>query len=247
MSLQTLTVTENYSALNILRFTQLTTAMTSIETWAATTNLDITQLAKDVFGSSYVFNNDGVQTLATALMDSTAKLADNETVQGSWTFSNTVAFDGVVTSTSTFTSSGQMRAKAYKLTSNQSIPDATATAITLNTEAYDVGSLHDTATNTSRLTIPSGGAGIYDFHGQATFAVNATGRREIYIYKNGSEVARTVQLTASASVQSLFQVSFQDTANVSDYYEMFVYQNSGGALDVVQGANVTYFSGMKVW
>jgi len=118
MSLQTLTVTENYSALNILRFTQLTTAMTSIETWAATTNLDITQLAKDVFGSSYVFNNDGVQTLATALMDSTAKLADNETVQGSWTFSNTVAFDGVVTSTSTFTSSGQMRAKSYKLTSN---------------------------------------------------------------------------------------------------------------------------------
>ena len=43
----------------------------------------------------------------------------------------------------------------------QSVPASTFTVLTFDSEDYDVGGLHSTVTNTSRLTVPSGGDGLY--------------------------------------------------------------------------------------
>ena len=158
MAFTTLSVTENYAALQILRKAHLTQAIvTDIETHInSVVKANIEQLAADVFPDSYVFNNDGAQTEGTDLKTAAGLLADNETVTGNWTFSGSLSFSNTVTSTSTFSSSGQTRAKAYLVTANQSISDATETAVAFNSESFDVGGMHDNSTNNSRLTIPSG-------------------------------------------------------------------------------------------
>jgi hypothetical protein len=107
--------------------------------------------------------------------------------------------------------------------------------------------LHDNSTNPSRITIPSGGSGIYIFNAQVTFDNNNTGRREVYIYKNGSQIAVSKLFNPDATQDSVLTIFVQSPCSVSDYFEVFVYQNSGGALDVVQGQASTFFSALKVW
>jgi hypothetical protein len=77
------------------------------------------------------------------------------------------------------------RARVFRST-NQSISDSTATAITHDSERYDIGSLHSTSSNTSRLTVPAGGDGLWCVGGCAEFAANATGSRILDIWVNGS-------------------------------------------------------------
>lgn len=247
-SITALDVTEPYAALTVLKQSQLNSMVDSIEDYInAQLRLNLVQLAIDTMGDSYAFTDDGVASLATPLADLAGKLADNEIVTGAWTFSGAVAFSAAVTSTSTFTSSGQNRARAYRTTSNQSLSDATATAISLGAESYDVGAMHDNSTNPSRITIPTGGSGTYSFVGQITFDNNATGRREIAIYKNGSKVAENKNFTSDGTEDTAIQVFFLDSSSQGDYYELYGYQNRGGALDVIFGEFKTFFAAHKLW
>lgn len=248
MAIDDLNVTENYAALQILRQSQLNTAMTSIENWVNTrAKLNLIQIGLDVFGNTYSFNNDGLQTRVTPLVDSAAILTENETVQGSWTFNNTVAFNQAVSFAGIQSSSGQPRVKAYVNAANQSIPDSLATALAYTNEVYDVANMHDNGLNTTRLTVPTGGGGIYQLHAQATFAASAVGRREISIFKNGSVIAKHTYFAVDGAIDLVGQVSVQDTAAVGDFYTALVFQNSGGALDVKFGPTVSFFSAIKVW
>lgn len=248
MAIPTFNATENYDALRILRETHLNSLASSVEVQFNTyTKTNFEQLGLDIFGASYAFNNDGVATRATALLNAAALLADNETVTGAWTFSGATTFSNTVTSSSTFTSTGQMKAQVYLTTANQSITTATVTAISFNAENFDTGAMHDNGSSPSRLTIPVGGAGVYMFYGQVTFDNNVTGRREIYIYKSGSLVAKAKYFTPDATEDTVLNISYIDNASVADYYEIQVYQNSGAGLDVVNGSTNTFFSAIKVW
>lgn len=248
MTIPNSNITENYSAFNILRQSQLNTAMDYIDTQFNTyTKLNFVQIGLDVFGNTYDYNNDGLATYPTPLIDLAAKLADNDTVTGAWTFTGTLTIQNTVTSTSTFTSSGQMRCKAFLDTATQSIPNNTNTAINFNNEVYDVGSMHDNAINNNRVVIPSNGAGLYSFKAQVTFDTNATGKREIAIYKNGVVLCASRCFTNSGTEQTILTTEVDDQSSAADYYEVIVYQNSGGALSVVNGSALTFFSCMKVW
>jgi len=249
MAFTTLSVTENYDVLKILRKAHLTQAfITDIETHINNVvKLNAEQIAKDTLGNSYVYDNDGVANLVTPLIDQAALLADNETVTGSWTFSGTVAYSAAVSSTSTFSSSGQPRSRGYVSGSNQSITDATITPINLPSETYDVASMHDVAVNNERLTVPSGGSGVYSLNAQITFANNATGRREVAIYKNGSKIGEVKEFNPDGTENTVLNITLHDTAIANDYYDVRVFQNSTGALNVILGERVSFFSAMKVW
>jgi|SRR3990167_4541181 len=248
MAIPALNITENYAALAILRQTHLNTAMTSIETYVeANVRLNLNQLALDCFGAAYTLDSDGLANQATPLIDLCAQLAQNETVTGNWTFNGSTSLAGTLSSTSTLTSSGQQRARAWRNTTNQSLADATTTGISFNAETYDVGSMHDNAVNPTRITVPAGGAGTYDFKAQVTFAANVTGRREVYIYKNGSQIAEVKEFGNSATEETALQVSCHDTAAAADFYEVFAFQNSTAALDVVLGERVTFFTAHRDW
>jgi hypothetical protein len=117
-------------------------------------------------------------------------------------------------------------------TANQTVSNATMTALTFNTELLDSNTFHDNSTNTSRITIPTGYAGKYLVFGQATFAGSATGIRLIKIIKNGSGDGPDIESGAMAANQTPLTQQFIVDLAVGDYLEMNVYQTSGGNLDV---------------
>ena len=116
----------------------------------------------------------------------------------------------------------------------QSIPDATWTAFTWNTEDYDTDSIHDLVTNTERLTVPSGVTKVR-LAGMSGFTANGTGQRHFKITKNGGGFAGDAIFTWPTADATTIHYGPVASAIVAvtggDYFEMEVYQNSGGALN----------------
>jgi hypothetical protein len=123
----------------------------------------------------------------------------------------------------------------------QSIPNNVATAVTFGSEYYDTDSFHDTSTNTSRITIPSGLGGYYLFTGSGEWANNTTGRRWMFLYKNGSVVSEFELIPQGATATATgfyFQVV---SAVATDYFELYVQQTSGGDLNFYPQNTVGFF------
>jgi hypothetical protein len=122
---------------------------------------------------------------------------------------------------------------AVKKTAAQSINNATFTAITWDSEDFDIGSYHDNSTNNSRITIPSGKTGYFLLSGVISFAANATGNRGVELRKNGSGVDYIFFLAPAAVANApAFPFSFTISLAAADYLELFAYQTSSGALNV---------------
>jgi len=111
-------------------------------------------------------------------------------------------------------------------TTNKVASTATWTAIPWDAERFDTNAFHDNVTNNTRFTIPAGKAGKYQVSGIIGNDSNATGVRYINIRKNGADYAVTL-FPANANEPSMIVSCIMDLA-VSDYVEIFVYQNSGG-------------------
>ena len=247
-TITTLNATEGYASLTILTQAQLNAMVASIETYCNTQlRLNLEQMAYDVLGDTYSFNDDGVQTRINPVVTDYAQKAAAESITGAWSFSNNLSFTGKVSSTNTFTSTGQQRVRCYLTTLDQSLADATAAAILFNAETYDVGLLHDVGSNPNRITIPANASGTYIFNAQVTFDANVTGRREIYLYKNGAKIAETKLFGNSATEETVLNIYCQELCTDGDFFEVYAYQNSSGALDVLKGERVTFFSCIKVW
>jgi len=121
----------------------------------------------------------------------------------------------------------------------QSIPNNTATAVTWDSEQIDTNTFHSTATNTSRITIPSGKDGKYLIFGGVAYDNNTTGYRNTHLYKNGANV-RIHGMTASAEYPtSQIQTTILDLV-ATDYLEIFIEQNSGGTRTIYKGNSSIY-------
>jgi len=114
----------------------------------------------------------------------------------------------------------------------QSIGSASHTALTFNAEEWDADALHSTGANTSRITIPTGGAGVWWVHLNAMWAPNATGQRIARFYKNGAAVGPVAYVVGAATYEMAHNLVGLITVADADYLEAFVYQNSGGNLDI---------------
>lgn len=127
---------------------------------------------------------------------------------------------------------------------NQSISNATWTALTFDSEVYDTDGMHSTSTNTSRLTCVT--AGKYLVHAAVTFAANATGSRWAAIKKNGSFYANESRPNAGSGSTVVFHIDLLVDLAVNNYVELFVLQTSGGNLDVNGGNAVTAFAAQRL-
>ncbi len=107
-------------------------------------------------------------------------------------------------------------------------------ALTFNAERVDVGPMHDTSTNTGRLTVPSGGGGFYMIGGCIEFAANATGLRGIQIRLNGSTII-AIHEAPSIGAGSDHPVAVATTYQLAagDYVELMGKQSSGGSLNML--------------
>lgn len=132
---------------------------------------------------------------------------------------------------------------------DQTLADSTSTAITFDTERFDIGAMHDTGSNTSRLTVPTGGDGVYLIMAMVSFATNSTGLRSVALKKNGTTNTTSVQAAgASGSNPTNVPVMVIDALVATDYYETVAFQSSGGNLAVSSGANNgVQFMAVKLW
>jgi hypothetical protein len=117
---------------------------------------------------------------------------------------------------------------------NQSIANATAVYINFTTTAFETdATFHDTVTNNTRITIPTGKTGYYEIYGVAVFADAANGR-QMWFLKNGAipQLAKMI-FPAPTGYDIGPYLSTVAYLTAGDYIEMGVYQVSGGAINVV--------------
>ena len=134
-------------------------------------------------------------------------------------------------------------ARAVK-NANQSLSNATATALTFEVEDFDSGGYFTTGSNT-RMTIPSGKGGYYVVIAQVGYA-NGTSNtsREARLRVNGSDV-RNQTYTVGMSMTRPQMVYAIDILSLSaaDYVEVIGYQDTGGALNVINDSgDMSYFA-----
>lgn len=163
------------------------------------------------------------------------------TVDSHWTIDQT---------SHTLSSTTQTRCVAFN-SGTQSINDSTYTAVTLDSEDVDVGGMHDTATNNSRLTVPASSGGFYLIFGQICFAANTTGVRTIRLTKNGSTDLAYSQpgTVATGGFITITNLVFGGVLAAGDYIELYAQQTSGGALNIGNATRglANAFTAAKLW
>lgn len=119
---------------------------------------------------------------------------------------------------------------------NQSIPAGAFTALTFDTERYDLSGMHDGA-NPTRLTVSKRGK--YLIGGCPSFAANAVGTRMAGIRLNGGNfiVLDSRPVVVDALLGTAIPVTTEWDLVPGDYVELVVFQNSLGALDVLKAAD----------
>jgi hypothetical protein len=116
-------------------------------------------------------------------------------------------------------------------------------AVQWDSETFDTDGFHSTATNTSRITIPSGKGGYYYINGQLSYANDIDGDRITFIKKNGSTFNYLMVLTPSnATYGNSTNASIIMNLTAGDYIELFSNQRSGGNLTVYSGSQNSTFS-----
>ena len=115
----------------------------------------------------------------------------------------------------------------------QSIPNNSLTTLSFNSERYDRGDLHSTATNNSRLTAPEDG--IYMITGHIEWGANANGTRLIYVTHSVDGTIAGNRIQAVSGGQQSISTVYEMTGG--EYVELGVLQTSGGALNVVSSGN----------
>ncbi len=120
----------------------------------------------------------------------------------------------------------------------QPVPNLTVTALTFNTEVYDVGDLHAPGDPT-KITIPTGGDGLWLIQGWSSFfAVTGGTYRQQWFKKNGGATPILALSTfyPSATVTGANHGSLCLRLVAGDYLQMVVAQDTGAGQNV-QGTN----------
>lgn len=118
----------------------------------------------------------------------------------------------------------------------QSIANNSEVALTFNSERYDTDSMHSTSVNPSRITFNT--TGLYVVSLTFEFAPHSTGRRYGVIKLGGTTgIAVALNPTAEGTFGHGFSISTIYKFTAGEFVEAKVYQNSGGALNVLNSPN----------
>lgn len=131
-------------------------------------------------------------------------------------------------------------------TANQSIPNATYTPISFDSQHFVNWSMHQIGTNPTRITIKVPGRHI--IIGRAIFATNGTGVRAMRVVLNGTTfIGHAQDVDASVDSAGKLMMVCDRNFSVDDYIELEVYQSSGGSLNLIQvNDQYPFFSAERV-
>ena len=150
--------------------------------------------------------------------------------------------DAGITDTKLASSTTDVSCSVHRNNLNQSISDNLETKIQFTTEEYDTNNDFDTTNYKFTPTV----AGKYLLVLSCTFLVaSGTGLGMVYIRKNGSTYKKVAETILSTSVQARANGTVLVTANGTDYFEMYVYQDSGSSLNVGGSSSATFFQAVR--
>jgi hypothetical protein len=139
------------------------------------------------------------------------------------------------------TEAAKIQCRAFN-SAAQTIANVTTTALTFDTDDFDVGSIHSTTVNTSQFTAPTGQNGLYLAIGTVSYVSNVAGRRVMFIRKNGTTnygIANTMAITDAAAASAINAAAVLTMVG-GDYVEFTTVQASGGNLNTIAGNNATF-------
>jgi hypothetical protein len=127
---------------------------------------------------------------------------------------------------------GALPGARVRNSTNESIPTNNSVPLTFDTEDFDVGDVHSTAANTSRLTAPV--AGKYLIVASARWADNTTGHRTLTIKVDGGTQIALDAVSAYSSTGFALAQTVETVYHLAagQYVEVWAWQNSGDVLDV---------------
>jgi hypothetical protein len=150
------------------------------------------------------------------------------------TNTTTIAFGPNVTTTPS--SLANTPAFSVSKSSNQSVPNATSTKITWESENWDT----DNAFASSTFTVPTGKGGKYNLSACVRIEYgNGSGEYgAIDVYKNGSQYRSALKAVSGNAVQAQsLPISIDMDLSAGDTVEIYVYHNKGTSQDAFAGAN----------
>jgi len=114
----------------------------------------------------------------------------------------------------------------------QNITNNTVTAIQFDAaDTFDVGAMHNPASNNTRITVPSGGGGTYLIGvDNAGWQDNNAGTRDIALRINGATQITFDRRPTNQNTNTFQWISILYPLVATDYVEAIVTQNSGGTL-----------------
>jgi hypothetical protein len=129
---------------------------------------------------------------------------------------------------------------------SQAISNTTWTTLNFNSEVFDTDTFHDTSTNNSRITIPSGKNGKYLITAKWHFQGNASGSDRLGAFKkNGTAIGSYRGINGNASSVGWGASVILDLV-ATDYIELEVYQDSGGNLNALGGFAAPEYNFLQV-
>jgi hypothetical protein len=202
---------------------------------ASSTDMDFTWVAQDDSNAiqNAIVDAKGDLIAATAA-DTPARLAVG--TNGQVLTADSTASTGLAWATP---AAGTFVGVSVSSTTDQTINNATYTALTWDGEYFDTDNYHSNVTNNSRITIPAGKAGKYLISGYVTYDNGTTGSRQLVIRKNGSSTY-TQSLTA-ANFYPTGTVTYIADLAVNDYIEMAVWQSQGSSVTLYKVTNNSSF------
>jgi hypothetical protein len=130
---------------------------------------------------------------------------------------------------------------AYKPTTTQTFSAATFTKITFDTESWDAPGCFASSTFTPTS------AGYYSINAGLYHSQVASGDFQFVIYKNGSRWQRLIIIATTGGVAELHSGGSLVYCNgTTDYIEIYARGDTGSTVSVIEGAELTYFSGIGI-
>lgn len=120
---------------------------------------------------------------------------------------------------------------------NINVNSATATAMTFNSERFDIGGCHSTVSQTSRLTVPTGEGAKYLMGSNLSWAVSAASYRQSALRVNGTTLIAVDSRPPRGDGFCIMPLSTDYPLAAGDYIEVIAEQATGGGLNVVAAGN----------
>lgn len=128
---------------------------------------------------------------------------------------------------------------------NQELSSGTLTDLTWETDDYDFWGMHDTSSNTDRITLPFDG--LYVCFAGLQWESDATGKRDaLFQINNAVSFGRDMRLTVGAGTTTCMMISSFIPGDAGEYIRVQAVHGAAGALDVQSSTRNTYFGAVRI-